>query len=210
MNPKRKKLLMRAASNRQLDIVVVLENVHDPHNISAVLRSCDSVGISELYLLLTDPAMQIKKIQMGKRSSAGARKWIKVFRYHDAKTCFKDIRQKCDHIYGTFLGEKQPLDLFQMNFKHSCAFVFGNEQKGISKEVQDLCDNHFIIPQSGLVNSLNISVACAVTLYETFRQRSAAGMYARSFDHPLTKKAMQFFTDRIESGENGRNITMMI
>jgi tRNA (guanosine-2'-O-)-methyltransferase len=206
MTPKRKHLLMRAAANRQKDLIVVLENVHDPHNISAVLRSCDSVGVSELYLLLTDPAMHIKKIQMGKRSSAGARKWIKVYRYHDAKTCFQDIRSKCDHIYGTFLGEKEPKDLFKMNLTNPCAFVFGNEQKGISKEVQDLCDGHFIIPQAGLVQSLNISVACAVTLYEAYRQRRNASMYARPKDHPFTKEAMQFFTDRIESGDNGRNI----
>ena len=69
-----------------------------------------------------------------------------------------------------------------------------------------MCDRHFMIPQSGLVQSLNISVACAVTLYETYRQRKSANLYDRPEDHFMTQKAMHFFLNRIKSGDNGRNV----
>lgn len=206
MTPERKKILLDAARNRQLDLVVVLENVHDPHNISAVLRTCDAVGVQMLCILLTDPAMHGKKIRMGKRSSAGARKWMQVIRYHDAEKCFADIRQRCTFVYGTGLGEDKPKSYLAMDFTASCALVFGNEHTGITPRVSAMCDSHFIVPQKGMVQSLNISVACGVTLYEAYRQRSRADLYHRTEDAPATVEALRFFRERIASGATGRAV----
>ncbi len=189
-----------------MDLAVVLENVHDPHNISAVLRTCDAVGVYALYILLTDPEMHRKKIRMGKRSSAGARKWMHVFRYHDANKCFHDIRQRCTWIYGTGLDREEPSSFLEMDFTVPCALVFGNEKDGISSEVSAMCDGHFMIPQKGMVQSLNISVACGVTLFEVYRQRVRADMYGRAEDAPQTQEALRFFHERISSGATGRAV----
>ena len=204
MTPRRKELIENAARNRQLDLAVILENVHDPHNISAVLRTCDSIGISEVYLLITDPVMQLKKkIWVGKRSSAGTRKWITVYRFHDADKCFKEVRKKHKRIFGTLLGESSE-SLYQLDLTNPTAFLFGNEHSGISNETAMLCDGMFHIPQFGFGESLNISVACGVTLYECARQRLQEDMYYRGLDNQKTMEAVDFLIDKFDSKKNGK------
>lgn len=206
MTPERERQLRKAAANRQFDLAVILENVHDPHNLSAVVRTCDSVGIGEVYVLYTDPRLQNKKMMVGKKSSSGARKWVSVIRYHDVDTCIRDVKSKYQRIFGTHIGPKVKNACYDMDFVGPCALAFGNEHRGLSKEVIQNCDQLFMIPQVGLVQSLNISVACAIALYETFRQRITEGKYHRAKDDPLTTKAYQEYVDRMKSGESGRLI----
>ncbi len=163
-------------ANRQLDICVVLENVNDDHNIGAVMRSCDSIGIQELYVLNSLPDNKKKFIKVGKRTSAGTRKWLSVQYFTDVEACFKHIKSKYDVVAGTILGSTS-VDLFEMDLTKSYAFVFGNEKLGISDLCKHHIDTNFIIPQLGMAQSLNISVACAITLYECYRQRMEAGYY---------------------------------
>ena len=158
---------------RQHDLTVIFENIDDPHNISACLRSCDSVGIGEVYILSTKDKTQSR---LGKKSSASASKWITIHHFFDAKECFVEVKKKYSKIYSTLLSSSS-IDLYEMNFVQSIALVFGNEHDGVSKEAAALCDDNFIIPQVGMIQSLNISVACAVTLYEVFRQRRIKGYY---------------------------------
>lgn len=113
---------------------------------------------------------------MGKRTSAGTRKWLDVHYYTDADACFKHIKSKYKIIAGTILGESSE-DLFEMDLTQSYAFVFGNEKVGISEISKQYINTNFIIPQMGMAQSLNISVACAITLYECYRQRKMAGLY---------------------------------
>lgn len=163
------------ASNRQMDLAVVLENVHDPHNIGAVMRTCDAVGIPSVYLLVTD-ARVWEKIELGINASSGARKWVDVHIYDDYERCFSDLRAKYDQILATHLTEEST-SLYDLNLSRSTALVFGNEQKGLSQEALSNIDGNFTIPQFGMVQSLNISVACAVSCYEALRQRSSNGKY---------------------------------
>jgi len=169
--------LQHLAANRQEGLTLILENVHDPHNLMAVLRTCDSIGVHEIFALYTVESVdKLKKIP-GHRSSSGAKKWVHIHYFEDTEDCFEAVRAKYDKVYGTHLGESA-VNLYDLDLSQSVALMFGNERRGISDESLALLDGNLVIPQVGLTQSLNISVACAVTLYEAKRQRLAKGMYA--------------------------------
>lgn len=173
MTPERREKIERVLCHRQPDLTVILENVFDPHNISAVMRSCESVGIQDMYVLNTRIPRHKK---WGSRSSSSAAKWLTVHQYSDAQACFAEIRRSYDVILTTFL-EKGASDLYSLDLTRRVALVFGNEHSGVSEEVRALADGNFVIPQQGIIQSLNISVACAVTIYEAYRQKKNAGHY---------------------------------
>lgn len=173
MTPERREKLENVLSKRQDDITIVLENVFDPHNISAVMRTCDAVGVQEVYVLNTKIPRHKK---WGARSSSSAAKWLTVHQYEDAQECFLSLRKKYSKILTTHLSS-DAVNLYSIDFTSPLALVFGNEHSGVSEEIRHLADGNFIIPQSGIIRSLNISVACAVTLYEAYRQKSVAGHY---------------------------------
>jgi tRNA (guanosine-2'-O-)-methyltransferase len=162
-------------AKRQPSLTVVLENVHDPHNISAVMRTCDAVGIQNIYVLNS----QIPKHKKwGARSSSSAAKWLTVHQFTNIDECFTELRKNYNKIYTTHLAENA-VSLYDLNLTENVALVFGNEHSGCSEEVIKRADGNFIIPQFGIIQSLNISVACAVSIYEASRQRAVAGMYNR-------------------------------
>jgi len=165
--------MKRVIEKRQPELTIVMENVFDPHNISAVLRTCDSVGIGELFTLYTEPPPHNLT---GFRSSAGSWKWIKMHEYAEIEACMLHLRRRFGRIYAAHMSETA-LPLYETNFTQPMAIVFGNEQKGCSAEILRHCDGQIFIPQVGMAQSLNISVACAVILYEAFRQKQAAGQY---------------------------------
>ncbi len=173
MTPERKQRLISVLNKRQGNITVVLENVFDPHNISAVMRTCDAVGLQDIYILNTKIPRHKK---WGAKSSSSAAKWLTVHQYDDAALCFAELRKKYAKILTTHLSS-DAIALHQIDFTESIALVFGNEHSGVCDEIRALADGNFIIPQVGIIQSLNISVACAVTLYEAFRQKYVAGHY---------------------------------
>lgn len=178
---KRNNKYIQLANHRQQDWTVILENVSDWHNIGAVMRTCDAVGIGDLYVLYTDTSHRPDEIGLGKRTTAGTRKWVQVHYYEDMEQCFASVREKCQSIYTTYLSpEKEASSIYDLNFVHPGAYLFGNEHAGVSQEAVDAADGNFSIPQFGMVDSLNISVACAVTLFEGMRQRLLAGKYQES------------------------------
>lgn len=174
MTPERNERLLAVLDKRQSGITVVLENVFDPHNISAVMRTCDAVGVQEIYVL-NNKIPPHKK--WGSKSSSSADKWLTIHQYDDAATCMSALRNKYARILTTHLSS-DAVSLYDINFIPSIALVFGNEHEGVSEEIRALADGNFIIPQVGIIRSLNISVACAVSLYEAFRQKIIAGHYA--------------------------------
>jgi tRNA (guanosine-2'-O-)-methyltransferase len=173
MTPERAERLDKVLSNRQPGITVVLENVSDPHNISAVMRTCDAIGIQDIYVL---NSVIGKYKKWGAKSSSSAAKWLTIHQFTDVKTCFEALRNNYQKIYTTHLST-DAVGLYDLNLTESVALVFGNEHSGVSDELIELSDGNFIIPQVGIIKSLNISVACAVTLYEAYRQKQIAGHY---------------------------------
>ncbi len=176
MTEQRRNRLWEVASRRQVNLTVILENVHDPHNIGAVLRSCEAVGIPEIYVLHTEPKLQEKYLSLGKRTSAGTRKWIDVQYFTDLEDCFQAVRARYQSIYATHMAE-EARSLYELDLTESVALLFGNEHDGVSEKALEHTDGNFLIPQMGMVQSLNISVACAVTVYEACRQRNQRGLY---------------------------------
>jgi len=181
LTTERSEKLKALAANRQPSLTIILENVHDPHNLGAVLRTCDSVGIVEIHALYTIESKFKLKAWTGHRSSSGAKKWVQVHYHDNVDDCFAAVRQKHDKIYGTHLAE-DTVSLYKLDMVQSMALLFGNEHRGVSDEALAQLDGNFLIPQVGLTKSLNISVACAVSLYEAKRQRLVAGMYGQPFD----------------------------
>jgi tRNA (guanosine-2'-O-)-methyltransferase len=173
MTPEREERLLSVLSKRQDDLTVVLENVFDPHNISAVMRTCDAVGLQDIYILNTRIPMHKR---WGAKSSSSAVKWLTIHQYTDATACFAALRQSYDTILTTHLAT-DAVSLYDIDFRGKVALVFGNEHSGVSDEIREMADGNFIIPQSGIIRSLNISVACAVSLYEGYRQKNLAGHY---------------------------------
>ena len=171
----RRQARIRAAlSRRQPDLTVVLENVHDPHNVSAILRSCDGVGVLRahaVYMIEAPPAGAFAR-----QTSASAAKWVEVERHDSIAACFNRLRADGFTILATSIGPESRT-LFDWDLVRPVALVFGNEMRGVSEEARALADGAIEIPMAGMVQSLNVSVACAVCLYEAFRQRMAAGGY---------------------------------
>ena len=194
LTDQRAEKIKNIASNRQLDLAIVLENVHDPHNIGAVIRTCDAVGIPRIYLIVSDKRGW-DKIELGGRSSAGARKWVDVIIYEDCKSCFEDVQKNYEQVFGTHLS-KDSKSLYNLDLNKSTALVFGNEHEGLSEEALSFIDGNYIIPQYGMVQSLNISVACAVSAYEALRQRTVAERYNQTKVSKAHQDLIQNYKER--------------
>lgn len=176
MNASREQKLRTVIRQSQPDLTVVLENLADPLNISAVLRSCDAVGVREVFVIYTKKYLDKRGLVLGKHTSGGTFKWIDVYHFEEVEECFRRVRERYGRILATHLGERSN-SLYDLDLTQPTALLFGNEDDGLSAEALALADGNFTIPQSGFAESLNISVACAVTLYEARRQRSAQGFY---------------------------------
>jgi tRNA (guanosine-2'-O-)-methyltransferase len=199
MKEERWNRIKSVVAKRQLDLTVVLENVHDPHNIGAVLRTCDSVGIPEIFVLNPDPNLYNEKLEVGGKSTSGSRKWVDIHYYTNVESCFHKIKEKYSQIIGTSLTVEAK-NLYEFDFCPPTAIVFGNEKDGISPETLSHCNSNLWIPQVGMVKSLNISVACAVVLYEAGRQRK----FSPSLDSPEDNNHRNaLLTDYIERHESG-------
>lgn len=173
MTSERYQRLSAVLQKRQPDLTVVLENVFDPHNISAVMRTCDAVGIQDIFIL-NNRIPPHKK--WGYKSSSTAAEWLTIHQFTDVDDCFRALRLHYKKIYTTHLS-KDAADLYAVDMTESVALIFGNERFGVSDDIRHLADGDFAIPQVGIIKSLNISVAVAVTLYEAYRQKKLAGHY---------------------------------
>ncbi len=174
MTEDRTEKIRRVLRRRQPDFTVVMENIHDPHNVSAMLRSADAVGLAEVQLVYTSEEFPV----LGKKSSASALKWIGRKKFHSVRECYNDLHTRGFTVYATHLGRKS-VSLYDLDLTKKIAFVFGNEHDGVSEEAALYADANFQIPMMGMIPSLNVSVACAVTLFEALRQRSEKGFYRR-------------------------------
>ncbi len=159
-------------TRRQPDLTVVMENIHDPHNVSAMLRSCDAAGVLGVHLVYYRETYP----DIGKKSSASARKWVRRTKHATVEACYDSLRGEGFSIYATRLDDSAR-SLFELDLRRPTAFVFGNEHRGVSEEAASLADASVSIPMMGMIQSLNVSVACAVALFETVRQRLKGGDY---------------------------------
>ena len=172
-SPERTEKISNALSRRQPTLAVVLENIHDPHNVSAILRSCDAVGVLKVYLLYTVEEFP----DVVHTPAAGTHKWLEFERHRSVASCFAALHSDGFQILATRI-DTAAKPLYEYDLTRPTAFVLGNEHRGISEEVAALADGMLFIPMMGMAESLNVSVATAVCLFEAFRQRRKHGMYA--------------------------------
>lgn len=175
LTPERFNKLKNVLDKRQSDITVVLENIADPHNLSACLRSCDATGINTVHLVY-DGTQSFP--QLSNTSSASAKKWVEVIKHESIENCYSMLKNEGFTILTTAMSAES-ISLYDIDFTRKIALVFGNEHTGVSEIALKLADGNFLIPQVGMIQSLNISVACAVSVYESFRQRNVAKLYEK-------------------------------
>ena len=188
ISERRKQRFQQVIDRRQPTLTLVIENVWDPHNVSAILRSADAIGIHSVHLLYhVEAAPNFRAI--GRKSSASAKKWLDLHVHHSVEDCFAELRAAGFRIYSSHL-KKQSVPLHAIDATERVAFVLGNEHRGVSEEACALSDGIYFIPMMGMVESLNVSVAAAVTLYEALRQRAAKGMYDTPQLPEATRHAM--------------------
>jgi tRNA (guanosine-2'-O-)-methyltransferase len=169
---KRIKKLQSVAERRQPGLQVVIENIHDRHNVSAIFRTCDAVGVPKVSLIYNEE----KFPKIGKKSSASAFKWVDKERYRSVDDCYRALRQQGFTILASTLADDAKV-LYTFDLTQKVAVVMGNEHRGVSEQAAEKADARYFIPMLGMVQSLNVSVATAVTLYEILRQRLEKGMY---------------------------------
>jgi len=172
MTPERFAKLKAVLAQRQPDLTVLAEDVHKSHNISAVLRTCDAVGIPELHAVSPGGAFARHRMVSG-----GSRKWVATRQHRDIEGAVDHLHSNGFQVVAAHLSGTSA-DYRSWDFTRPTALLLGAELLGVSDRAAALADRHLVVPMRGLVESLNVSVAAAVILYEAARQRELAGMYA--------------------------------
>jgi len=168
--PRRFERLRAVLDRRMGDLTVLLEHVDKPHNLSAILRSCDAVGALEAHAVFLGG-----RVPTFNSTAQGSQKWVPLHRHPGAEVAMHALKQKGFRLYGTLLSDTA-VDYRSCDFTGPTAFVLGAEKWGLSEGASALVDQAVIIPMRGMVQSLNVSVATATLLFEALRQRQAAGV----------------------------------
>lgn len=174
--PERQRRMREVLLQRQNDLTLVLANIHDPHNVSAIYRSCDAFGVACVHLYYTSTAFPA----LGKKSSASARKWVESRRHADIERMFTELHASNMNVLATTFS-KNASPLWEVDLTGPTAIVLGNEHAGVEAELVERADGELYIPMRGMIQSLNVSVAAAVILAEASRQRSGKGLYDRNW-----------------------------
>jgi tRNA (guanosine-2'-O-)-methyltransferase len=185
VTPERFRRLRAALERRQPDLTILMDGVHKSHNFSAILRSCDAVGVLEAHVVAPDGAVAVHHA-----ASAGTKKWIAVKGHPGIGAAASHLRGRGFSILAVH-PSSSAIDYRAADYTRPTALVVGAELHGLSPEALSTADAHITIPMVGLVRSLNVSVASALVLFEAYRQRSVAGMYEQ------TRMSPEAFSERL-------------
>lgn len=170
MNLERYNRIQQVLKARQSDLTLCLEEVHKPNNVSAIIRTADATGIHKIH------AVWPNKMRTLSHTSAGARNWVDVETHDSIEQAIGELKSQGMQVLVTNLSETA-VDFRDIDYTKPTAIILGSEKVGASEQAKEMADQDIIIPMVGMVQSLNVSVASAVILYEAQRQRQAAGMY---------------------------------
>lgn len=171
MTPRRYHRIRSVLAQRQPDLTVLLDHVNKPHNLSAILRSCDAVGALEAHAITP-----YADLQPHEATAAGSAKWVPLHRHADLDSAFDDLDAQG---LQTIVAHASPeaIDFRSIDYTRPTALVLGAEKNGPSEVTHRRVDRYIRIPMAGMVESLNVSVAAAIILFEAQRQREEAGLY---------------------------------
>lgn len=173
MSPERYARICEMLATRQPDLTVCLEQVHKPHNVSAIIRTADAVGVHQVHAVW--PTARMRTLVS---SAAGSNSWVNVKTHPTIGDAVKHMKGQGMQILATHLSDRA-VDFRDIDYTRPTCILLGQEKTGITEEALQLADQDIIIPMIGMVQSLNVSVASALILYEAQRQRQNAGMYRR-------------------------------
>ena len=173
MNAQRFARIQEMLALRQHDLTVCMEQVHKPHNVSAVIRTADAVGIHEVHAVWPSERMRTMV-----SASAGSNSWVKVKTHRNIAQAVTHLKDRGMQVLATNLSARA-VDFREIDYTRPTCILMGQEKTGITAEALALADCDIIIPMVGMVQSLNVSVASALILYEAQRQRQNAGLYQR-------------------------------
>ena len=170
MSPQRYARIRQLLSLRQPTLTLCLEQVHNPFNVSAIVRSCDAVGVHELHAVCDE------NTEIRKDTAMGSEHWVKTKIHSTIEHAVEHLKTQKMQIMVANLSA-QAVDFRDIDYTQPTAIILGQEKFGVTAEAIALADQDIIIPMVGMVQSLNVSVASALVLYEAQRQRQLAGMY---------------------------------
>ena len=165
---------------------MLAEDVHKPHNLSAIIRTCDAVGIFAVHAV-----NRHSHTPTFSQVAQGSEKWVNLNFHADIQTAIEHLQQNNHKVYAAHLSDIA-VDYRQIDYTQPTAILLGTERWGVTPEAAELVDGHIVIPMQGMVQSLNVSVANAVILFEAQRQRMEAGMYDRVRLDPETYNKVIF------------------
>jgi tRNA (guanosine-2'-O-)-methyltransferase len=171
MTPKRLNTIKNILNIRQPDLTVVMENVRKPHNLAAVARTLEAVGGMEIHAITALTSIRLTQLAAG-----GTKKWIEVQKHPSTIEGLQHLKKKGHQIIATTLNETSK-DYREIDYTRPTAILVGEELEGITDQAVELADESISIPIVGMVQSLNVSVASALVLYEAYHQRNKVGMY---------------------------------
>jgi tRNA (guanosine-2'-O-)-methyltransferase len=171
MTPERLERINMMLDHRQPDLTVCMEGVHKSHNLAAVVRTADAIGVSDVHAIWKSDEMEVRG-----GSAAGSQNWIDVHNYSKTKDAIDELKKQGMQILVTNLSDTA-VDFREIDYTKPTAIILGQEKFGASDVALEMADQDIMIPMVGMVQSLNVSVACSVVLYEAQRQRQLAGMY---------------------------------
>jgi tRNA (guanosine-2'-O-)-methyltransferase len=181
MTPERYARIRQFLSLRQPSLTLCLEQLNKPHNVSAIVRSCDAVGVNEVH------AVWNEKPHFRKSTAMGSENWVYTKEHANIEDAVSHLKTKSMQILVTNLSDNA-VDFREIDYTLPTAIILGQEKHGATQEAVSAADQDIIIPMVGMVQSLNVSVAAALILYEAQRQRQLAGMYD---SQQLTEQACQ-------------------
>ncbi len=163
----RRERIERVVSGRLRGLTAVCENFANPHNAAAILRTCEALGVLNVYII-----EELVPFEPSRAITQGAEKWLFVKRFRRAELAFSDLKAKGYRIYAAMPG-KGAVPVEELPVEDPLALVFGNEKEGVSEKALGFCDGTFKVPMWGFVESFNVSVAAAISLYVSARRRRA-------------------------------------
>jgi tRNA (guanosine-2'-O-)-methyltransferase len=178
MTPERYQKFRALLDRRQPDLTILTDQVHQPHNLSAIIRTCDAVGIPDIHL--TQPKNGYRDFR---GRAMGSHKYVNVHHHKSVEEGIEKLKRSGLKVFAAHFSE-QAIPYSDVDYTEPVAVMLGAEKKGISKEAAELAEGHIIIPMQGIAASFNVSVAAAVILVEAQRQRLLKGCY----DHPQLPK----------------------
>lgn len=185
MTPDRLQRINNMLDQRQPDLTVCMEGVHKSHNLAAVVRTADAIGVSDVHAVWKN-----EKMRVSGGSAAGSQNWIDVHNYSATEDAIAELKKQGMQVLVTNLSDTA-VDFREIDYTKPTAIILGQEKFGASEKALELADQDIIIPMVGMVQSLNVSVACSVVLYEAQRQRQAAGLYNKpSISHERRQRIL--------------------